>query len=469
MADYYPLLARALETIREPTAEARQAVYGRARTALLKQLRSLQPPLPESEIERERAALDDAIERAEAAHADPPATYAAPSRGSTGSFEEPDEPDLDEDLRSGRPPTIRRGGRQNRPRLMALALVAAIAPIAAAAWLYRDRPTATPPNPSQTAGPPAAEVTTDPKFGDRVAGDESPRPRPAAPPQAAPPQAAPPQAAPQAAPLPSGAPASGAPPAPPPRLIAQVPTPSSPPLPPVQVAPAAPPITATPVTPSTPLSPGTSLRLSNTASPASPAAPPSEPSPVSHPDIAIAQRALIAEQNTAEPQTPKITSGRAIWRSDVLDGGQGQPLEMAVRAQIDVPEAGLSLLLTLQRNRDAAFTATSHTMELQFTSMRGAETGRNVRDVGQMQMRVDEATSGTRIAGLSVLVKENVFLVALSSLATEVERNRELLLTRNWIELPIRFASGQRAALLFEKGASGERILAEAFRQWAQP
>ncbi|TXN03352.1 histidine kinase, partial [Methylobacterium sp. WL103] len=65
MADYYPLLARALDALPDRTPAMRKAVYERARNALIGQLRSLDPPLPEADIDLERQALDNAIERLE--------------------------------------------------------------------------------------------------------------------------------------------------------------------------------------------------------------------------------------------------------------------------------------------------------------------------------------------------------------------------------------------------------------------
>ena len=66
MADYQSLLARAVANLPNASkVETRQAIYDRARTALVTQLRSLRPPLPESDIEREERALDKAIAQVE--------------------------------------------------------------------------------------------------------------------------------------------------------------------------------------------------------------------------------------------------------------------------------------------------------------------------------------------------------------------------------------------------------------------
>ena len=51
MADYYPLIARAIEGLSNRSPDARRSVYERARAALTDQLRSLDPPLSEAEIE----------------------------------------------------------------------------------------------------------------------------------------------------------------------------------------------------------------------------------------------------------------------------------------------------------------------------------------------------------------------------------------------------------------------------------
>src|SRR5438270_4424464 len=67
MADYYSLLARAVANLpKSSPPSTRRAIYERARKALTNQLRSLKPPLPETDIAREERALDDAVARLEA-------------------------------------------------------------------------------------------------------------------------------------------------------------------------------------------------------------------------------------------------------------------------------------------------------------------------------------------------------------------------------------------------------------------
>src|SRR6185503_7294293 len=70
MADYYPLIAKAVAGLDKSTGEARRALYERARSALVTQLRGVVPALSESEITKERLGLEAAIRKveAEAAH-----------------------------------------------------------------------------------------------------------------------------------------------------------------------------------------------------------------------------------------------------------------------------------------------------------------------------------------------------------------------------------------------------------------
>jgi hypothetical protein len=84
MVDYYPPLLRAIQEL-EPNApgEARRAIYERARTSLIAHLRSKQPRLTESQIVRERLALEEAVRRVEGEAAAPTLDLARSTRSSS--------------------------------------------------------------------------------------------------------------------------------------------------------------------------------------------------------------------------------------------------------------------------------------------------------------------------------------------------------------------------------------------------
>jgi hypothetical protein len=66
MADYYPLIVRAIAGLdANAPGESRRALYERARAALIAQLRSVQPSLSEAETTRERLAMEEAIRKVE--------------------------------------------------------------------------------------------------------------------------------------------------------------------------------------------------------------------------------------------------------------------------------------------------------------------------------------------------------------------------------------------------------------------
>jgi hypothetical protein len=65
-SDYYSLLARVIADLPGKTHEARSAVYELARTALQERLRTLDPPISETDLAVERSALEVAIARVEA-------------------------------------------------------------------------------------------------------------------------------------------------------------------------------------------------------------------------------------------------------------------------------------------------------------------------------------------------------------------------------------------------------------------
>jgi hypothetical protein len=65
MADYYPVIARAVSRLPSKTDEARHSIYKRARTVLQENLRTHDPPVSPAKLAAEQFALEAAISRVE--------------------------------------------------------------------------------------------------------------------------------------------------------------------------------------------------------------------------------------------------------------------------------------------------------------------------------------------------------------------------------------------------------------------
>jgi len=105
MADYYPVISRAIAALDNKSSEARRAVYDRARAALANQLQKVNPPFA---FEHERLALEDAINKVEADTILSEGTRPTPE----GLQVESNEPGSAKDIER----SIRRGQDQVSPR-----------------------------------------------------------------------------------------------------------------------------------------------------------------------------------------------------------------------------------------------------------------------------------------------------------------------------------------------------------------
>jgi hypothetical protein len=63
MADYYPLIAKAVAGLQN--AQDRRALYERGRAALIAELEAIRPPLGRTIIYKERLAFEEAIRKVE--------------------------------------------------------------------------------------------------------------------------------------------------------------------------------------------------------------------------------------------------------------------------------------------------------------------------------------------------------------------------------------------------------------------
>lgn len=483
MADYTPLISRAVAALPDNTGEARRAVYERARQALLAQLRGLNPPLQEEQITRERLSLEEAIRKVEAqnAEADLDAMFqremgelvhpgngrrndaisvggartvssaahdaetlggAAQSahRAARGQLGPPSEatgriePDLsgapagqggDAPIRPrvsvlGEPEEEEAPRRGRGGKIAVLVVLLLLGGAGALGWFVATyHPDRLPAQlaahlPGRTAQPPATpQADEPPKADDRVA-EATP---PATPPAASPP-----------------APGTDVAPAPP---AAETPP-----------APAAPPADTPPP---------------QASEPPPPAAPPATPAPAPAPGSL--QRAALFEE-TPGNQAGSLMQGTVLWRTQTVSVGPGQPPDLALVADVTIPERRMTVTLTIRRNLDQTLPA-SHTVEVLFALPPNFEFG-GVAEVPGLLMKVSEQARGVPLVGQAVRVTNGFFFIGLSGFEMDRNTNIQALKTRPFFDIPIRYDSGRRAILTVEKGATGDRAFEEAMTAWGQ-
>jgi hypothetical protein len=180
-------------------------------------------------------------------------------------------------------------------------------------------------------------------------------------------------------------------------------------------------------------------------------------------DATVAQRVVLYEEDPSDPKG-KQSVGSAVWRTEAISPGTGKPPELAIRADIEIPERKISMTWTLRRDTDPS-RSTSHTIEIMFKLPPDFPSG-GIFNVPGIWMKQAEQTQGTALAGLAVKVTAGYFLIGLSGAPADKERNIQLLKERPWFDIPIVYTNNRRAILAMEKGTPGERAFTEAFAAW---
>lgn len=512
MADYHPLIARAVAGLEKNSGENRRALYERARVALVQQLRGVVPALEESEITRERLSLEEAIRKVEAEAARQARETARPNlikRAELPRRDEASRPLPRAPLTPGTPASPR--------------------PAKLPEMTPRDSPA---PPPERPAAGHRRSLQDEALKGFR---DVSPNPPAAAPRQPQPresserPEANLPPAPSLTPPTPPTAPPTPAPPSPERhpleeygQLEPQV-QPESLWALPLDGAQAEAPIDLDAYQPALqrhpardepvehlpprrpPPSYGKMIRtglvlaliltiaslvywqrstIADVASGVvalfrSSSTPPREAAAPARPKITdrlgqpspqpsgppVAQRVVLYEEEPDDPQGKRFI-GTVLWRTEMRPATPGRPPELAVRADLDVPERKMSVTLSFRRNTDASLPA-SHTIEIVFTLPADTPSG-GVQKVPGVLMKQAEQTRGVPLAGLAVPVTPGYFLIGLSSLESDMQRNVQLLKERSWFDIPIIYNNNRRAILAVEKGTPGEQVFAQAFAAWKQ-
>jgi hypothetical protein len=463
MTDYLPLLSRAVSNL-EKSPEGRRAVYDRARQALVNQLRSMNPPLAEAEITRERLALEEAIRRAEmqAAKGEPVSVQASAPATSSGA----------------RPPGPPSGASGAAPPPRPAAATRERPPEAASgARVVREAVTEAKQLGSATAE--AARAARD-AFGDAPqpgyqleSANEPPlegRVRPGAQEKPTDALSEPLQRSPKARNIDfAKADARKALKA---KLIVGGIVGAL-----LAVAILIGYVHRDRILASFGLGSGTtrtaapagegpkvSDRVAASSQTDTRAPAPAQPGGTTAPAAAVAQRAVLYEENPGgSGQQLQTFVGTAVWKTETVNPGPGRPPELGLRVEVEVPDRKMTVTISIRRNPDQTLPA-SHTIEVQFATPGDPFGG--VANLPGIRAKTTETAQGAPLVGLVVRVMPGFFLVGLSAIDADREQNLSLLRERGWLDVPFVYNNGRRAVLVIEKGTPGERAVNEAVAAW---
>jgi hypothetical protein len=179
----------------------------------------------------------------------------------------------------------------------------------------------------------------------------------------------------------------------------------------------------------------------------------------------VAQRVVLYDEDPSDPKGKQYV-GSVIWRTEQIKAAAGQKADLAVRADIEIPDRKFKMTMSFRRNTDTSLPA-SHTAELTFT-LPPDFAGGGVSNVPGILMKSNEQARGTPLAGLAVKVTDGFFLVGLSNVDADRARNLQLLKERSWFDVPLVYVNQRRAIIAIEKGAPGERAFNDAFAAWGE-
>ena len=174
----------------------------------------------------------------------------------------------------------------------------------------------------------------------------------------------------------------------------------------------------------------------------------------------------VASLIEADPSDPKGKRyvGSVIWRTEMVSAALGVAPELAVRADIEIPERRMTMTWSIRRNTDKTLPAT-HTIEMTF-NLPADFSGGSIANVPAIVMKQSEEERGNKLVTRVAKVTNGFFLIGLSAVDADVQRDKQLLQDRPWFDIGIIYTNGNQAILALEKGELGNRAFAQAFAAW---
>ncbi|HXW28406.1 MAG TPA: hypothetical protein VEK55_03500 [Xanthobacteraceae bacterium] len=218
--------------------------------------------------------------------------------------------------------------------------------------------------------------------------------------------------------------------------------------------------------PSPPPTMSASSKISDRIAQSSPQAPASDQVKSSGSEVpVVVQPAVLYEEDPSDPNG-KEYSGTVTWQADSTASGPGPGSDVVVRADLQIPQRQMSLAMSFRRNTDQTVSAT-HVFELRFKAPSDPPHG-EISKLQGLALKPAEKVRGTLLAGQTIKVTPGFFLVMLSPVQPDMQRNLKLLKDGSWFDVMFLYSNGNRAILAMEKGTVGERAFTQAFGIWGQ-
>ena len=92
--------------------------------------------------------------------------------------------------------------------------------------------------------------------------------------------------------------------------------------------------------------------------------------------------------------------------------------------------------------------------------------GGSIANVAAVVMKQSEEARGNKLVTRVAKVTNGIFLIGLSAVDADAQRDTQLLKGQPWFDVGIVYTNGNYAILAMEKGEAGNRAFAQAFAAW---
>jgi hypothetical protein len=194
---------------------------------------------------------------------------------------------------------------------------------------------------------------------------------------------------------------------------------------------------------------------------------PATPAPGAVPGAGAAQKVVLYEEDPADPNGKRFV-GSAIWRTETVTPGPGQPPELAIRADVEVPERKLAMTFSFRRNTDKGLPAT-HTVEIKFKLPADFPAG-GISNVPGILMKTGRSRTSRRAArrGLRGESHARVLPGRPVQAGGGQEPQSSIAQGAGLVRHPWSTTTTGGPSSPWKKAHIGERAFAEAFKAWKQ-